>query len=276
MMLLPFKLCLNTSTLLPYRLGVREQIRIAAEAGYQGIELWVKDIDTYLEAGGHLSELRSDMEAHSLEFANAIAFWSWADTNPAERKRGFELAERELHTLAELGCTAAAAPPYGNVGDVELDEFASSFAKLAELARGIGVEPYLEFWGKAKRLHCVSDAQYVLQASGVAEAKVLLDPFHMYTGGSNLEDLAEWTGDQIGIVHVNDYPGIPSKEHIQDADRVFPGDGIAPSRELAALLSKSGYKGYLSLELFRADYGALTPLETAKLGIEKIKRAYEV
>ncbi|MFD2700703.1 sugar phosphate isomerase/epimerase family protein [Paenibacillus shunpengii] len=275
-MLLPFKLCLNTSTLLPYRLGVREQIRIAAEAGYQGIELWVKDIDAYLEAGGHLSELRSELDAHGLEFANAIAFWSWADTNPEERRRGFELAEKELHILAELGCTAAAAPPYGNVSDVELDNFASSFAKLAELARGIGVEPYLEFWGKAKRLNCVKDAQYVIQASGVAGAKVLLDPFHMYTGGSNLEDLADWTGDQIGIVHVNDYPEVPLKEHIEDADRVFPGDGIAPSRQLAALLHKSGYKGYLSLELFKADYGALTALETAKLGTQKIKKAYGI
>lgn len=274
--MLPFKLCLNTSTLLPYRLGVKEQIRIAAEAGYQGIELWVKDIDAYLESGGNLSELRGYIDENGLEFANAIAFWSWADTNPDERRRGFELAEKELHILAELGCTAAAAPPFGNVSNVSLNDFATSFATLAELARGIGVEPYLEFWGKSQRLNCVRDAQYVVKGSGVHEAKILLDPFHMYTGGSEISDLTDWSGEQIGIVHVNDYPGEPSKEQIQDADRVFPGDGIAPSRELAALLSKAGYKGYLSLELFKTEYGALTALETAKLGIEKIKRAYEV
>ncbi|MCM3781842.1 sugar phosphate isomerase/epimerase [Neobacillus mesonae] len=272
----PFKLSLNTSTLLPYRLGVEEQIRIASEAGYEGIELWVKDIDAYLDSGGKLNELRRYIEDHGLDFTNAIAFWSWADESSEEREQGFKLAEKELHMLAELGCTAAAAPPFGNVKDVSLDDFASSFTKLAELARNIGVEPYLEFWGKAKRLNCIKEAVYVAKVSGVKEAKILLDPFHMYTGGSELKDLQMWSGDGIGIVHVNDYPSNPDKEQIQDSDRVFPGDGISNTKAMAAELHRLGYSGYLSLELFKAEYGALSALETAKLGIEKIRTAYEI
>lgn len=270
----PFKLSLNTSTLLPYGLGVKEQVRVAAEAGYEGIELWVRDIEAYLAEGGELQELRRYIEEHGLKVANAIAFWAWADRDPEVRQRGFDQAEKEMEMLAELGCLAAAAPPFGQVDHVTLDEFAASFAKLAELARRIGIEPYLEFWGKAARLNCLKDAIYVAQASGVADAKILIDPFHMYTGGSELRDLEGLAGNRIGIVHVNDYPAAPSRSEIQDAHRVFPGDGIAPSGALARTLADAGYEGYLSLELFMDSYGGLTALETAKLGIAKIREAY--
>ncbi|WP_179281139.1 sugar phosphate isomerase/epimerase [Paenibacillus sp. XY044] len=270
----PFKLSLNTSTLLPYGLDVKEQVSVAAEAGYEGIELWVRDIEAYLAKGGNLQELRRYIEDHGLKVANAIAFWAWADRDPEARKRGFDQAEKEMEMLAELGCLAAAAPPFGQVADVTLDDFAASFAKLAELARRIGIEPYLEFWGKAARLNGLKDAIYVAQASGVAEAKILIDPFHMYTGGSELQDLDGLSGSRIGIVHVNDYPAAPARSEIQDAQRVFPGDGIAPSGALARTLADAGYEGYLSLELFMDSYGGATALETAKLGIAKIREAY--
>ena len=39
---MPFKLCLNTSTIRPQRL--LEKIRLTAEAGFAGIELWLNDI----------------------------------------------------------------------------------------------------------------------------------------------------------------------------------------------------------------------------------------
>ncbi|WP_051251510.1 sugar phosphate isomerase/epimerase family protein [Paenibacillus harenae] len=275
-MIFPFKLSLNSSTLFPYKLGVEEQIAIAAEAGYAGIELWVRDIDAYLEGGGKLAELRRRVESSGIAVVNAIAFWSWADSDAAARSKGFEHAKRELELLAELGCAAAAAPPFGSVASVSLDDMAEQFAKLAELSRGIGVEPYLEFWGRASKLNRLSEAVYVAMQSGVADAKLLLDPFHMYTGGSDFEGIGFLNGDRIGIVHVNDYPAEPACAVIADKDRVFPGDGIAPSSRIAQLLHASGYGGFLSLELFIEDFGSRSALEIAKQGLEKAKAAFSV
>lgn len=272
--MLPFKLSLNTSTLIPFRLGVKDQIRIAAEAGYEGIELWVRDIEVYLADGGDLNQLKRYISGTGLQVVNAIAFWTWSDRDSDQRSRGFEQAQREMELLAELGCTAAAAPPFGNVKDVSLDEIALHFAELAALARRIGIEPYLEFWGRAERLNTLRDAVYVADVSGVTDAKILIDPFHMYTGGSELQDMEGVPGEQIGIVHVNDYPAAPSRDSIQDSHRVFPGDGIAPSEALVKQLMNSGYQGYLSLELFMEHYGGLSALEVAKLGIDKIRKAY--
>jgi sugar phosphate isomerase/epimerase len=274
--MVPFKLSLNTSTLFPYKLDIKEQIRVAAEAGYEGIEIWVRDLHAYLANGGTVKELRSYIGSVGIQVVNAIAFWKWSDEHDAERVRGFEHAKRELELLAELGCAAAAAPPFGNVENVPLETMAANFAKLTELSRGFGVEPFLEFWGRAKKLSRLSEAVYVAMESGVTDAKILLDPFHMYTGGSQLEWLSFLNGNRIGIVHVNDYPAWPDRETIADKDRVFPGEGVLPSRRFAKLLQQAGYNGFLSLELFIEDFGTRSALDVAKQGIETIQKAYSL
>ena len=54
----PFKTALNTSTLFPFELDVKQQARVAAEAGFEGIELWVRDIEAYLDRGGTIRRMR--------------------------------------------------------------------------------------------------------------------------------------------------------------------------------------------------------------------------
>jgi sugar phosphate isomerase/epimerase len=272
----PFKTALNASTLFPFELDVKQQARVAAEAGYDGIELWVKDIEAHLTAGGTIKALAVYLADTGLTIANAIAFFPWADADDGVREQGFAQAEREMRMLAELGCLAVAAPPYGNVEGVTLEAMAGHFARLAELARTIGIEPYLEFWGRAKRLSRISEALFVAVESGVPDVKLLLDPFHMYTGGSAVSSLRYLNGANIGIVHVNDYPADPTREQIADRDRVFPGSGVAPTHELAALLGRAGYRGHLSLELFVESYGAESALEVARRGLDAIRQAYSV
>jgi sugar phosphate isomerase/epimerase len=272
----PFKTALNASTLFPFELDIKQQVRIAAEAGYAGIELWFKDVEAYLANGGTTRDLRAYVRDTGIAIANTIAFFKWADADAATRAQGLAQAEREMRLLAELGCPAVAAPPYGDVEGVALETIAGHFARLAELAQPIGVEPYLEFWGRASQLSRLSQALFIAVESGLPDVKLLLDPFHMYTGGSSLHGLSYLNGANIGIVHVNDYPAIPAREQIADADRVFPGQGIAPTHELTRLLDRAGYRGYLSLEVFIASYGAESALEVARRGLAAIQQAYSV
>ncbi|MBO7748855.1 sugar phosphate isomerase/epimerase [Paenibacillus sp. MWE-103] len=272
----PFKASLNASTLFPFGLDVTEQVRVAAEAGYEGIELWVKDIEAYLQNGGTAAGLRACLEQAGIVFANAIAFFKWADRDDAVREEGFAQAEREMRMLAEIGCVAVAAPPFGDVADVPPADMARHYARLAALGREIGIDVYLEFWGRARALFRLDQAIEVAEASGAEGAKLLLDPFHMYTGGSSLDDLKRLDGSQIGIYHVNDYPAEPPRETITDADRVFPGEGVAPTSELARLLYGAGYRGFLSLELFIADFGGQTAAQVAAKGLADLKAAYHV
>lgn len=270
----PFKAALNASTLFSFHLGVKEQVKIAAEAGYEGVELWVQDINAYLTGGGTVKELRRYVADTGIALVNAIAFFKWSDEDEVIRSHAFVQAEKEMELLSELGCAAIAAPPFGHVEHVSLEAMAINFARLADLASRIGIKPYLEFWGRAKRLSRLSEAMYVAMESGVPDAQILLDPFHMYTGGSCIHSLAYIKGERIGIVHANDYPAVPVRETIADRDRVFPGEGIAPSAKLAQLLYESGYRGYLSLELFLELSGSMSALDVAKTGLASLTGTY--
>lgn len=271
-----FRAALNASTLFPFRLSLPEQIRVAAEAGYEGIEIWVRDVVSYLEQGGSLADLRRIAEDEGIAFANAIAFWKWADTDARERAGGIELAVREAEWLAELGCPSAAAPPFGNVEGASLERLADGYGELVRRIRPMGVDPLLEFWGRSPALSRLEEAIAVAERTDATDTKLLLDPFHMYTGGSSLDTLSRLSGDRIGIVHVNDYPAAPPREAIQDPDRVFPGEGVFPSGEFVSRLHGAGYRGFLSLELFIPDFGAGSALDVAVRGLESVRRAYGI
>jgi sugar phosphate isomerase/epimerase len=274
--LFPFKSALNASTLMPFRLTLDEQIRVAAESGYDGIEIWMKDVEAFLEAGGSLRMLRDEITTLGIEIPNAIAFFRWADRDEEVREEALAVAKREMELLAELGCKAVAAPPFGQVDDVSPHEFAGRFAELYAIGKTAGVEPYLEFWGRSARLNTLEETLEVLGYADLPETKLLLDPFHMYTGGSKLETLAKVDRRRIGIVHANDYGELPPRETIADRDRLYPGDGVAPLAELAKMLHNGGYDGYLSLELFVEEYGDRSASEVAMLGLRKMKTAFSV
>ena len=56
---------------------------------------------------------------------------------------------------------------------------------------------------------------------------------------------------------------------------LFPGDGIAPVAQVLRDLRAIGFSGVLSLELFNKTYWQANPLQTAKTGLEKLKRIVE-
>ena len=43
----------------------------------------------------------------------------------------------------------------------------------------------------------------------------------------------------IEIFHINDYPGTKAREKQVDADRIYPGDGVAPLTEVLTTLKLS-------------------------------------
>ncbi len=270
----PFKTALNSSTLFPFALDVKQQVQVATEAGYDGIELWEKDILAYLETGGTISDLKAFVSSCGIAIVDVMAFYPWADADEAVRQQALAQAEGELRLLAELGSPAFAAPPAGNVASVPLEAMAGYFAQMAGMAREIGIEPYLEFWGKTKPLSRLSDALFIAMQSGLPAVKMLLDHIHMHIGGSSLSSLEYVKGANIGIVHVNDYLDTPGKEDTED--RVFPGQGIAPTHALAGVLHRIGYDGYLSLELFIEDYRGESALQVARRGLNSIKEAYSI
>jgi 2-keto-myo-inositol isomerase len=273
----PFKYCLNTSTIRGQKLGVEKEIDVAAQAGYQAIELWVSTIQEYVKAGGKLPDVRKRIEDRGLTLENAISFSRWVVDDDAARAEAVEQVKREMDLLAQIGGKRIAAPPAGATDKPGLDlmKAAERYRVILDLGDKMGVVPILELWGGSRNLHRIGECMFVVIESGHPKACLLGDVYHIYKGGSDFNGLRMISPAAMPILHMNDYPADPPRDKISDRDRVMPGDGIAPLAQILRDLRDNSSRAVLSLELFSPAYWQKDPLEVAKTGLAKMKSAVE-
>jgi 2-keto-myo-inositol isomerase len=264
-----FRFCLNTSTISGQEPGLEQSIEIASRAGYDGIELWVRDIRKYLDSGHSLRKLLQRLNDNNITVESAIGFAPWL----APGDDGFRQMEEEMKMLSGIGCSRIAAPPAGLDAGQSLDLFEAGekYARLLELGRHTGVMPQLEFWGASPVLWHMGQVLMIVAAAGDPDARILPDVYHLFRGGSGFESLKMISGSLVEVFHMNDYPGDKSREEQVDSDRVYPGDGIAPLQDIAGSLKSMGGEKVLSLELFNRDYWREDPMEVARKGLAKMK-----
>ena len=157
--------------------------------------------------------------------------------------------------------------------DLDLFAAAKRYHKLLELGREMGITPQVELWGFSKSLSRLGELMFVAVESGHPDACLLPDVYHIYKGGSDFHGLKLINGRRIHVFHVNDYPAQPPRETIGDADRVYPGDGVAPLNQIFGDMFAAGFRGMLSLELFNRDYWKQDALKVARTGLEKTRQA---
>ena len=104
-------------------------------------------------------------------------------------------------------------------------------------------------------------------------ACILPDVYHLHRGGSGLGGVKLLAPRAIHVFHFNDYPADPPREKLNDADRVYPGDGVAPLAALLQDLADGGFRVMLSLELFNREYWSQDPLTVARTGFDKMNAA---
>jgi sugar phosphate isomerase/epimerase len=269
------KYCLNMSTIREQKLSVPEQVDLAAKAGYDAIEPWMGELHKFVEAGGSAADLKKRIADHGLAVASAIGFAEWIVEDDARRAAGLETAKRDMGLIAAIGGTHIAAPPAGATKETNLSllKAAERYRALLEVGAKEGVIPQLEVWGFSTTLSKLGETMFVATESKHPEACVLLDVYHLYKGGSEFAGLRLLNGASMHCFHMNDYPATPPRESIRDADRVYPGDGIAPLTQILREMLAAGFSGTLSLELFNPTYWKQDPLEVGRLGLAKMKEA---
>jgi 2-keto-myo-inositol isomerase len=268
----PFKYCLNTATIRGQKLTLEQEIDVAGKAGYNAIEPWIEKLEGYAKSN-KLSELTKRLRDLKLTVESAIGFPAWIVDDPALRKKGLEDAKRAMALVAELGGKRLAAPPVGATDakvTLDLRQATDRYRELLELGDKMGVVPQVEIWGFSKNLSRLGEGAQVAIETGHPKACVLADVYHLYKGGSGFSGLKLLSAAGLQVFHMNDYPKI-DRDKIVDKDRVYPGDGIAPLKEILKGLYDLGFSGVLSLELFNPEYYKLDALEVAKKGLQKMK-----
>ncbi len=272
-----FLLGLNTSTIRGQKLSIVEEIELARKAGYQAMEPWIDELERYAASGGSLDDLAKRFRDAGISVESAIGFFDWVVDDEDRRRKGFESARRAMDLVRRIGGKRLAAPPVGATDRRMADmlPIADRYRSLLEVGDGIGVVPQVEVWGASKTLSRLGEAAQVALESHHPKACILPDVYHLYRGGSGFDGIALLGRESIHVFHFNDYPAEPPREKATDADRVYPGDGVAPLVGLLRNLASGGFHVTLSLELFNRKLWSKDPLEVIQTGLSKMKSLLE-
>jgi sugar phosphate isomerase/epimerase len=198
----------------------------------------------------------------------------------AAREAHWELFRLRLGLLRELGATtlvvaADSAAAVGRGADVEdFARAATALGEAAEMAGSFGVKLALEFQKSSPICACLETAIALVSQCGSRHAGVCLDAFHFQTGPSKLEDLDGLPGELIAWVQLCDVSGTP-RELAGDADRVLPGDGDFPLAAIVDRLARTGYDGYVALELLNPQLWRVAADRVTEIGHRALRRALD-
>ena len=270
-----FGYCLNTSTIRGVNLTIVEALEIAAKTGYQAVEPWDPvRLPTIKKKGGTLADLAKRIRDLGITVEDAIGFDEWIVDDDDRRAKGMEAMKLHMDWLAQIGGKRIAAPSIGahKASDPKLDlhKVAERYRALLDLGDKMGVQPLIELWGSSRNLNRLADVAFVALEANHPKASLLLDLYHLHKGGSDFLGLRQLNGAALHVIHTNDYPDLPV-DQLTDAHRVFPGDGVAPLGDILRTLHGTGFRGFLSLELFNRDYWKQSPLKVAQAGIDKMR-----
>ena len=268
-----FIYCLNTATIKEQHLGLFGELEVASAAGFDAVEIWMDTLQEYVDKGGKLSDVPKKLNDLNLKVAGAIGFAPWIVDDEKQRNEGIEQLKKEMYMLAQIGCPRTAAPPAGATEHPGLDlhKAAERYRTILELGDKMNVVPHLELWGFSANLNKLSDVMFVAIESGHPKARVLLDNYHLYKGGTSLESLKLINPTSTEILHVNDYPAGLDRSVITDADRTYPGDGVSKIRDVLHILQSPQRQLIISLEVFNKKYYSQKASEVTKTGLAKMK-----
>jgi sugar phosphate isomerase/epimerase len=274
----PFTYCLNMATIRGHKLGFMKELETASAAGFPSVEIWIDSLQEYLNKGGSIKQVKERLNSLGLKVEDCISFNEWIVDDEATRLKAIEQMKREMDMLQQLGCKRIAATGKGTSdADVpDLNVIAERYRVILDIGESFGIVPQIEMWGFQKNLRDVPEVLYIAMKSRHPSARVLLDVFHLYRGNTSLETLSLMDPNAVEMFHMNDYaPGFPY-ETITDADRIYPGDGIAPIKQTLNILLKNRKSPLvLSVELFNKNYYAQDALTVAKTSLAKMKAVVE-
>lgn len=263
-----FSLCLNSSTIKPTPL--LEKIRLASKHGFAGIELWINEVYEFVGRGGEVRDVIAALSDHGLSVPCTIAMRGWGEASEVEYPLMLEEAKRRMELAARLGSPMIVATPPRH--EYPIEQIARRYGDLLKIGQEVGVRPVMEYIGFFESVYHLNQAWQIVQENMDSPAAgLVIDAFHNFRGGADLDDLRAIPVERIFHYHIDDAPMTPPREQQTDPDRVMVGDGILDLKAELTVLREKGYTGAVSLELFNRALWNKDPNEVLAVGMERLQ-----
>jgi 2-keto-myo-inositol isomerase len=262
--------CISEATTLPASFA--EDVQAYAAAGCPAMEVWLTKLETHLESHS-VGDTRKLLEDKQMLLAAASYQGGLLLSQGDQRKAHYDHFRRRLELCQQLGINTllVVADFVEAVDHTSLGRAVVSLRQAAQWAAGFGVRLALEFRRSATFCSSLDTALALVTQCSEANVGVNLDVFHYYTGPSKFEDLALLTPQNLAFVQVADVAGV-ARELAADSDRVLPGDGDFHLQPIMEQLRKTGYHGYVSLELMNPTIWKTKSAQVAELGMAALNR----
>ena len=260
------KLSFNGATTM--RADLVTDIRAAAAAGFDYLEIWAAKLRRYLrdQSTDDLNRLFEDSGIKPLSI-NSIEHITFRAERDYDRIKAE--CEQLSQIAATLGCPYVVVVPGklppGMVSSSDvIEESVRVLRELASIAEREGVALAFEFLGqKDCSVQKLDLADEIVEKVNRRNIGLVIDSFHFYTGGSTIRMIETLNPQRLFIFHIDDAEDRP-REQLTDAHRLLPGLGILPLKEIVAAFRRVGYDANASVELFRPEYWERDPFALAR------------
>ena len=259
------KIALNGATTM--HADLETDIRAAGAAGFDLVELWASKLRRYLESHAiadlHALLTENNVEPYSINSIEHITFRTPEDYESIKAQCG------ELSAIAgQLNCpyivVVPGKLPEGATKEQIIDESVRVLNELADISEPYGVSLAFEFLGQTDcSVQTLDLCNEIVEKVDRKSVGNVIDTFHFYAGNSTFGAIDSMKPEKLFIFHINDAEDLP-KEQLTDANRLYPGTGILPIKEIKQHFDKIGYDRMVSIEIFRPEYWDENPFEVAK------------
>ena len=246
-----------------------DTLRIAGDAGYDGVELRHVDFMRCRQAGMSEQAIVGLVRDGPLKVAvigteNGVLF----DTGD-ELKRLLGSLRYVCEKAVALDCKVIMMSPGRMGGGVSVS--VNNLKTCAEMTAGYGLRLALEFNSRHPVVNTLETGLEIVDAVDMRNCGLLLDTYHLHRSGGGAASFRNLPVDKIVTVQFSDVPPGPPSDASVAVDRLPPGKGVVPFVEIFRTLMKINYHGYISYEAPNPEQWNRPAAVVALEGLETVR-----
>lgn len=225
--------------------SLADTLRIARETGWDGVELRREDFQAAMAEAGSAEAVLDLLRAGGVPLACLGVELGWMFARGEDRTRLLGVFREQCERAAAVGCSIVMSP--ADRGEGDLRRAADSVREVGDIAARHGVRLAIEPMSQFGRFRRLGHVRELLAHADHPHCGLLLDTYHFQRAGDTVRDLEDIRREDLVYVQYSDVPG-GALEPGKALNRLSPGQGIVPFKEIFAILAAKGYDGYASYE----------------------------
>ena len=279
---------LNTGAIGIRDKSLAESIELAAATGFAGIDFNIREAAAVVDDHG-LDYVRDLFARHGVLPGQWGLPVAWNQDRWQE-----DLAElpRLAALGAALGCTRTATwcPSWSDTLDYSdnVQWHVARYRPIAEILKDHGCSLGIEFLGPRhlwashpyRFISSMGEMLALANDIGTGNVGLLLDAYHLYTAGDEIDALDMLAPGDVIVVHINDAPAGIAREEQADLVRCLPLEtGVIDLAGFMRKLAALGYAGPVTTEPFSARLNAIAaedPVAAAREVSQAMDRLWQL